>query len=236
MDFEGLRFFACSCTRQPPSANHHKAWCLGVCLLCATEGKRGDPTDLTTAYPLHSCMSIMGDNDDEIARSRLSETSENDSVTSKENDSIAKASNLRFSSHSEPNIVKRSNVCQSPVFEVSSISTEPDSESLSEPDISQGIWVRKFVDQLDSSVSSEVSSAKEDSPSENEGSSSGSEGQISSIEEDLNFSINRYCNYEESEHHTGDLTDDSDYTAKPPGSSCVVSEEGRHATARFLGR
>ena len=177
----------------------------------------------------------MGDNDDEIARSRLSETSENDSVSSEENDSIAKASNLSFSSPLGPNIVKRSNVCQSLVFEASSISTEPDSESSSEPDISRGLWVRKFVDQLDSNDSSEVSSAKEDSPSENEESSSGSEGQISSIEEDLNFSINRYCNYEESEDHTGDLARDSDCTAKPLGSSCVVSEEGRHATARFLG-
>ena len=172
----------------------------------------------------------MGDIENEIASSRLSETSENDSFSSKENESIAKASNLSFSSPLGPNIVKRSNVCQSPVFEVSSISTEPDSESTSEPDISRGIWLRKFVDQLDSSVSSEVSSGKEDSPSENEESSNGSEGQISSIEEDLNFSINRYCNYEASEHQTGDFTHDSDYTARPLGSSCVVSEEGRHAT------
>lgn len=199
---------------------------LGVFLLRATVGKRGDPTNLTTAS-----MFIMDDSDDDIPSSCLSETSENDTVSSKENDPIAKALNLSFSLPLGPNIVKRLSVCQSLVFKASSISTEPDSESSSEPDISPGIWVHKFIDQLDSSVSSEFSSGKEDSPSENEESGNDS---VSGIEEDLNFSINRYCNYKASEHHTGDFTHDSDDTTRPLGSSCVVSEEGRHATAHQL--
>ena len=179
----------------------------------------------------------MDDSDNEVPSSRLSETSENDSVDSKGNDLIAKTSPLG------PNVLKRVSVCQSPVFETSSTSTEPVSESSSEPDIPRGIWVRKSVDQVDSSVSSKFSSGEEDSQTENEESSNCSVGQISlsSIEEDLNFSINRYCNYEASEpstnDHSGDsrdFTHDSDYTARPLESSCDVREEGRHATADQL--
>ena len=173
----------------------------------------------------------MDDSDNKFASSRLLETSEDDSVSSKENDPMAKAAKLSFSSPLGPHIVKRLSVCHSPVFEASSISTESDSESSSEPDITRGICIRKFVDQLDSSVSSEFSGGREDSPSENEESSNGSEGQISNIEEDLNFSINRYCNNEASEHHTGDFTHDCVNTARPLGSSGDVSEEGRHARA-----
>ena len=169
----------------------------------------------------------------------LSETSENDSLDSKENDLLAKASNLSSSSPLGPNIAKRSSVRQSPVFKTSSNSTEPSSESSSEPDVSKGICARKFVDQLDSSFSSEFSNGKEVSPSKNEESSSGSVGHISlnSIKQDLNFSINRYCNYVASEpstnRHTGDITHDSDHIARALGSSSVISEEGRYATVSY---
>jgi len=66
----------------------------------ATEGKCSDPTNLT------SSMIIMDDSDNEFASSRLSETSEDDSVSSKENDPMAKAAKLSFSSPLGPHIVK----------------------------------------------------------------------------------------------------------------------------------
>ena len=117
---------------------------------------------------------------------------------------------------------------------------ETSSESSSEPKV----WKRRRVRinaQLDSSASSEISVEEETSQSENEKFSDTDNDSVAalSIEEDLNYSIKRYCNYMcTSEHSTHDhaiedihLTDDT--SARTPRSYSSISEEGKRAAAKF---
>ena len=123
---------------------------------------------------------------------------------------------------------------------IRAVVNETSSESSSEPKV----WKRRRVRigaQLDSSASSEISVEEETSQSGNEEFSDTDNDSIAvvSIEEDLNYSIKRYCNYTcTPEHSTHDhaieyihLADDT--SARTPRSYSSISEEGKRAAAKF---
>ena len=125
---------------------------------------------------------------------------------------------------------------------IRAVVNETSSESSSEPKV----WKRRRVRidaQLDSSASSEISVEEETSQSGNEEFRDTDNDSIAvvSIEEDLNYSIKRYCNYTctpDHEHSTHDhaiedihLADDT--SARTPRSYSSISEEGKRAAAKF---
>ena len=117
---------------------------------------------------------------------------------------------------------------------------ETSSESSSEPKV----WKRKRVRidaQLDSSARNEISVEEETSQSGNEEFSDTDNDSIAavSIEEDLNYSIKRYCNYTCTPKHSThdqaieDIHSADDTSARTPRSYSSMSEEGKRAAATF---
>ena len=158
------------------------------------------------------------------------------SSESSENESLR--TNSSSSTPSRSNIATGERVRQF----IRAVVNETSSESSSEPKV----WKRRRVRidaQLDSSASSEISVEEETSQSGNEEFRDTDNDSIAvvSIEEDLNYSIKRYCNYTctpDHEHSTHDhaiedihLADDT--SARTPRSYSSISEEGKRAAAKF---
>ena len=158
--------------------------------------------------------------------SRSSETSVNESLRT----------NSSSSTPSRSNIATGEKVHQF----IRAAVNETSSESSSEPKV----WKRNCVRldaQLDLSARSEISIEEETSQSGNEEFSNTDNDSIAavSIEEDLNYSIKRYCIYTcTPEHSTHDQAVEdihsADHTsARTPRSYSSLSEEGKCAAATF---